>query len=37
MSFNVGLALTLIGVLFPALGKNDIGSSFECSCLLIDY
>lgn len=37
MSCNVGLALTLIGVLFPALGKNDIGSSFECSCLLIDH
>lgn len=37
MSCNVGLALTLIGVLFPALRRNDIGSSFVCSCLLIDY
>lgn len=33
---KVGLALTLIGALFPALRKSDIGSSFECSCLLID-
>lgn len=37
MSCNVGLALTLIGVLFPALRKGDIGSSFVGSCLLIDY